>query len=843
MAEKNTPKKPTEITSNVTPILITGNDRLAPYIQIFSHQPENISQHALGTIFGIFKIDDISVDSAFIVNFLVSELKKEYYGNPRRTPAGSFEAGLNRINIALSELAKQGNIAWIGKLESAICALEKNGMMHFSVTGASHIALLREGSLSLISDGLAPDEDSPNPLKTFIEISSGKLHPEDLVVLGSHELFEFLPREKMEKSARRFTYDEFTRFLHTALVNEFDFCGAVTIALCKQTLSKAPKQRAHVATVSPEKIPNMWGSNSFHKRSRTEEAHTPIENPEDDESELQQAQEGHLYIQQSPDTINASRQEFKEALLIFKERLANTFDESAVTLKSTIRQWKNTLLKKISKTKNETGEIPTPEVIPPSQPTPIPAEKVSTRDILTDSNLIDTKTKSALPSVPSKPPLPKWRAGSESSANVSAPRLAPADLPLDTNTAPMLKLERPEQELPEAIPANAKKEEFARALTAFKQAIRDMQIPQRVANIVTRALFHLQSIFRTLVRISKRFTSLAIPFLARYFRTAGKSFFSLPRRLQIGAFSALILALVIFIWILFPQEKNEPANVSEETPQQESLPPTREAMFAEEKNTTFPKQEDLTTLYSSQNSIRGTFVISTDTLAVLEEKSIILLPLGSPMSAFPIPEENGLAISGTYMTDLSLLFVLTDKGSILSFSPVSKKFSANNLTLDSAVPGKTLLASYLTYLYVADTETNTILRYPRAEGGFGSPSTWLSESSGVSLAGATHMTIDGSLYLSKPDTILRLSNKKEDPLTLEKTSVLAEPGSVTTRSAEDSLLVADTKNNRALFFKKEGSLEKQVIFPEQTPTAQTLVLPNDNILILQTTNEILRLGE
>jgi hypothetical protein len=115
-----------ELEKTISPVLVVNNSSLKPYVELFEYSPENIYQQPLGSLVGFFEIKEYSQDSAYIVNFLTSVLKKEYYINPKRPVTESLDSALHKVNLALSELAKQGNVEWLGKLNAAICVLEKN---------------------------------------------------------------------------------------------------------------------------------------------------------------------------------------------------------------------------------------------------------------------------------------------------------------------------------------------------------------------------------------------------------------------------------------------------------------------------------------------------------------------------------------------------------------------------------------------------------------------------------------------------------------------------------------------------------------------------------------------
>ncbi|MEK9173982.1 MAG: hypothetical protein AAB845_01825, partial [Patescibacteria group bacterium] len=174
--KKGTPPKSTPgvLVRTFHEILIADKRSYEPFVKVFRAEGENVSKLDLGTLVGVFEVDEKDEDAAYIVNFLASVAKKEYFNNPRRGPIESFEAALHKVNVALAELVKHGNVSWLGKLHGVLAVLEKNNL-HFSVTGEAALLLFRQEQFSEISDGLASNEADVHPLKTFVEVSSGRL--------------------------------------------------------------------------------------------------------------------------------------------------------------------------------------------------------------------------------------------------------------------------------------------------------------------------------------------------------------------------------------------------------------------------------------------------------------------------------------------------------------------------------------------------------------------------------------------------------------------------------------------------------------------------------------------
>jgi hypothetical protein len=292
-----------ELKKTVSEILVVNDKDLSPYIEVINFSPENITQKPLGTLLGFFEIKDNDQDSAYIVNFLSSVAKKEYFSNPKRPPADSFEAALHKVNLALSEIAKHNNVSWIGKLEIALCAITAN-QIHFGVTGSARIFLIRSGQMIEISEGLASEEAVNNPIKTFVDISSGRLEDQDKIIITSEDIFHVLSEKEIRDGARNFSDKKFARFIQTALVNELPIAGTVIVDFFKKevepAVKKTPKPRK-VAEKNTMEIPNAFSSNAFRSPQsdtdhRQPQIKTQKEPKNDYDEEYVDRKTGHIYL-------------------------------------------------------------------------------------------------------------------------------------------------------------------------------------------------------------------------------------------------------------------------------------------------------------------------------------------------------------------------------------------------------------------------------------------------------------------------------------------------------------------------------------------------------------------
>jgi hypothetical protein len=363
------------IEERITPILVVGG-KFKPYIELFENYPENILLKSLGTLTGFFKIDDLSEDSAYIVNFLTSILKKEYYANHKRTVSESFDAALKKVNLALSELAKQGNVNWIGKLNASICVLEKNNL-HFTVCGNSKILLLRNQLFSDISRDLSDESLEPNPLKTFSDVSSGRLLAQDKLVITTDDIFRLFTVQQIKKNALRLGAEKFIQFMKTALINELKLAGTIII-----DISEPPKEIESSIKIKKKREADM---NAFSEKTFRQANSLNIKNMpplnSDYSNDYVDKKTGHIYIQGESGTakkegeVHDYSERIKYALSDF---FYNLKEKMKLSLARNFRKIKTSIRGKIKKEENpiqKTNEKKVPPIYrKENQPIP-PLEK------------------------------------------------------------------------------------------------------------------------------------------------------------------------------------------------------------------------------------------------------------------------------------------------------------------------------------------------------------------------------------------------------------------------------------------------------------------------------------
>lgn len=248
----------TLLNTDVSSVFVVQNSRNRPFIEQFEHTSINFTQKDLGTILGFFIVRDNSPSSENIVNFLSSEVKKRYFAPTEKPVEDKFESTLHHVNRVLEEIANIGNIGWLGTIEGIVCVIDDTSI-HFSVTGGAHILLLRNNTLINISEGLASEDASNYPLKTFVDISSGDICPDDKIIITSRELLELVSLEELQKNAVRMGEKNFVQFIETVLTNE---CAIASATIIDVMQAEVPRSIAQPSEIK-EPPSNFFGANSF----------------------------------------------------------------------------------------------------------------------------------------------------------------------------------------------------------------------------------------------------------------------------------------------------------------------------------------------------------------------------------------------------------------------------------------------------------------------------------------------------------------------------------------------------------------------------------------------------
>jgi hypothetical protein len=134
----------------------------------------------------------------------------------------------------------------------------------------------------------------------------------------------------------------------------------------------------------------------------------------------------------------------------------------------------------------------------------------------------------------------------------------------------------------------------------------------------------------------------------------------------------------------------------------------------------------------------------------------------------------------------------------------------NSKTVLKIDPGSktTDIKTYLTYLYVLDTSTDQIYRYPRAEGGFGDRQDWLH--SETDIKNAKSFAVNDDIFVAGIGGVMPLLQGKTDAnINFEKPNIGLVIDKIYTEPGFSGIYVLDNQNHRVVEYSKDGKILSQ----------------------------------
>ena len=735
MAKKKPDNKIALIKAEFDNILVCSDRQMSPFLEILMQEPENIGNQSLGTLIGVFEVTDTSKDSSYIVNYLISVIKKEYFSKSKRAPIESLESALHKANLALSKLAEHGNIGWLGKLNALVAVIEKNNL-HLSQAGTASALLLRSKTITDVSEGLAPEKSELHPLKTFMSVSSGRLEIDDKLVITTDSIFDIFSLEEIKKSSLRFSDKKFVQFLKTALGSELEKAAVLVVKfnVQKEALKIEPKKQL-------EEL-NVFSNNAFAKTKKT--ANDPIkEFDREIQKEIQYAKTGfidektgHIYIKE--DTGTAMQEENS---IHYTKKFTNQSIHALLGIIAIVKDLFIGLVKKI--------HLPNFKNI-----------KSETRKIQPDyQSLIET---------------------------VRAQTSARAKVATSLSTIFL-----------------AKTMELGRIIFSAKNKL---VIISAFQYIYRKSIFLLRLILPSLAKIKNNLHKM-------------------DSKQKLYAILTILFIIIVPLFIIRLQNNLASKKAVELAATNQPAP------LALEQDKNIVRIEMLNSIYSGKNILKiinlngTTFAITNTEIIDLEKNKFT-----------PIPSEFTNPVQITMMDDLDLIFLLTASNKIISFSPISNEFKDNaiNIPANSSIA---TIGSYLTYIYLLDTQNNQIYRYPRAEGGFGEKTNWLKDS--FTFTDIVDLSINENIFIASQTIITKLFRGKIQEISIiEETATPIKIAKITTGEQSGAIFILDVQNARVIQLDADNKIVAQYYNSEINSATGFAVNENTKTIYINSENSV-----
>ncbi|MCX6761403.1 MAG: hypothetical protein NTY33_00945 [Candidatus Moranbacteria bacterium] len=881
MTRKKPDKKMPQLEPQFHDILVCKKNNFRPFLEILIEEPENISRQNLGILIGIFQIDDYSEDSSYVVNYLISIIKKEYFSRANRGPVENFEAALHKANLALAKLAAHENIGWIGKINAICAVIEKNNLL-LSQTGSASVFLLRGATMTEITE--MPDESiDSNPLKTFQDVISGKIEKNDKLLFATKEIFDIFSLEELKKSALKFSRQNFIQFLNTALVNELDQAAVLVVDIDEkiEELAETPHAKRvedmnvfSQTAFRKESSPQMLEKERIKEEAANKERQSIIQELKGENKDFVDKKTGHIYIKEpqalmsenpaekqtidfSPfleklsDFTALSKKTLTRAKNALKDASISLWQKSAAKITELRQKQKAATLEKAA-TKTATSfetEIKTASVLPKESKIPV-AEKVKTAYAKLE---ITTRAEVFLKKI--KPRL-DWLKDEMADGVILILR-KPTQLAIKStnflkNIWQNYKTEKSARNATHSVAGGPARPSATDAFqnnnvtTSSKRSIAGE--PTAPASPATKDTFQEDSdtVTSDEPSASDEPTGVVYPWeksssthpeskptkpLNRFLEKTTEFGRTIEPKKILPDFSRLkqitgrfdqkqkISALVIlFLLLVVPYFIVKWENKPKEKPPVVEETPV--IVLPLENDVAVTRVEKLDKVYAG--NVTKLLNLNNKFFALTDAKIIDL------------ENKREFLFSGDFqnpdlffgMEDLNLIFLVKDN-KIISLSPTTGKFQNNNL--DFPTSGKIASAgAYLTYIYLLDASGNQIYRAPRAEGGFGEKTAWLKDT--IDLSSAKDLAINENIFVLSDQAILKLFRGKKLDFSLAATATPIAPDKLYAKNTGTNLYVLDKTNARIVKLDSDGKILAQY-YNTDIKNATDFSVSEDNNLI------------
>jgi len=162
----------------------------------FCYEPENIYEKRVGSLYLVGLLKNVLPQNVRFLEKLAKIIKERYYRLTLKNPEKALQESLKEANEFLEQVARKGDVRWLGNLNFATLSL-KDYELNFTKVGEIKIFLLRGGRIIDIDQKLKFEEITPWPLRIFGNIVSGKLTDGDVILVSTSEVSNFFEKENL----------------------------------------------------------------------------------------------------------------------------------------------------------------------------------------------------------------------------------------------------------------------------------------------------------------------------------------------------------------------------------------------------------------------------------------------------------------------------------------------------------------------------------------------------------------------------------------------------------------------------------------------------------------------
>lgn len=218
------------------------------FVKTFSLNPPGGIVGDTGSLFGIIEIGSTHPEIPDLINLIIEEVQDNFYYPKDLEPeqnftnvAEQFEAALKNVNLAIVTFLKTRHVNLDLEKVNMLIALSADKELHFTSVGNIGALLFFAATrtnykIINVLDSAGTVDATPDPLKMFSQVISGKMRPRDVLFITTSNIFDYFSLERIKNIITDELPEKGMRQLNHLLeeINSNESFGAVTLEIEKK---------------------------------------------------------------------------------------------------------------------------------------------------------------------------------------------------------------------------------------------------------------------------------------------------------------------------------------------------------------------------------------------------------------------------------------------------------------------------------------------------------------------------------------------------------------------------------------------------------------------------------
>lgn len=197
------------LEAKINQLVVESKTKPKTFTRTFVTKPSRGLLAKMGKIFGLIEIKSQDPKIPELIDLIIEEIKNNYYQDDNKIQQNDlaiserFEAALKKINLMITSFLESEQISLDLEKVNIIIALSLNQDIHFTLVGDMGMILFHNLSphnyriINILETTQSP-LTTPDPLKFFSQIFSGKIRPRDILLIATANIFDYFSLEKMK---------------------------------------------------------------------------------------------------------------------------------------------------------------------------------------------------------------------------------------------------------------------------------------------------------------------------------------------------------------------------------------------------------------------------------------------------------------------------------------------------------------------------------------------------------------------------------------------------------------------------------------------------------------------